>query len=383
MCYDKTYNKTAAEEEVSDDTSLRISGGGGLQHLFYYRDLILGPPVLFKDDDNMEIGLYPYGCDAAFVVTIDDVSAHTSPERIRETVSLLDEFDIKSVFFVIPYDRGRHRFTRELEVAGELREAVERGHEVGQHGLTHIMPQKSLRSVNWAKEFKGLRHGEQRRRIYVGRKILEDAGFEVEGFRSPAFSANFTTLRILESEGFLYGANVAVYPPPLMMANKRFAESIYYPFHPEGLNLVEFVSHGDYFKMLHNRRNFNSLRRRFERIYRRKGIFVLYTHIQYLDRRGLELMRSCLEFTAGRNVWKPNLAEMALWWKAREALWAGSEVDDGILRITLEKGNELDLNGLSIRFREDAEAEEYRIYDGLGFLIKEGSISEGVVIFDY
>ena len=350
---------------------------------YYYRDLIFGPPVLFRDDDYMEIGLYPDGYEAAFAVTIDDVSALTSAEKVREVVSLLDEFQIKGVFFVIPYDRGRHRFTRDLEVAGALREAVENGHEVGQHGLTHIMPRKSIRSVNWAREFRGLPYGEQRRRIYVGRKILEDAGFTVEGFRSPAFSANFTTLRILESEEFLYGANVAVYPPPLMMANKKFAESIYYPFHPDGLDLVEFVAHGDYFKMLHNRRNFISLRNRFERLYRRGGIFILYTHIQYLDPRGLELMRRCLEFTEGRNVWKPDLGQIALWWKAREALWAGSEIEDGVLKITLEKGNELDLNGLTIRFRDGVPADMYRIYDGFGSTIKRGSIGDGTVIFDY
>ncbi len=355
----------------------------GYSTFYYYRDLIFGPPVLFKDDDYMEIGLYPHGYGAAFAVTIDDVSASTPPDMVREAVSLLDEFNVKGVFFVIPYDRGRHRFTRDLEVARVLRDAVNSGHEVGQHGLTHIMPRKSIRSVNWAREFRGLPHGEQRRRIYVGRKILEEAGFAVGGFRSPAFSANFTTLRILESEEFLYGANVAVYPPPFMMANKKFAESIYYPFHPEGLNLVEFVAHGDYFKMLHNRKNFISLRNRFERIYRREGIFILYTHIQYLDQRGLELMRRCLEFTGGRSVWKPDLKDAALWWKAREALWAGSEIEDGVLKITLEKGNELDLNGLTVGFKEGSPAEAYEIYDGFGSLIKEGSVSEGRVILDY
>ncbi len=350
---------------------------------YYYRDLIFGPPVLFKDDDYMEIGLYPYGYDAAFTVTIDDVSALTPASSVENACAVLDEFSIKGVFFVIPYDRGRHRFTRDLDVAEVLRRAVDRGHEVGQHGLTHIMPRKSLRSVNWAREFRGLPYGEQRRRIYTGRKILQDAGFEVSGFRSPAFSANFTTLRILESEGFLYGANVAVYPPPFMMANKKFAESIYFPFHPEGLSLVEFVSHGDYFKMLHNRKNFISLRNRFERIYSRGGIFILYTHIQYLDQRGLELMRRCLEFTEGRNVWKPDLTEIASWWNARQALWAGSGIEGGVLRITLEKGNELDLKGLTIRFKDEPSARTYRIYDGMGELIKEGNVSEGTVIFDY
>ncbi len=379
----KEIKKKASRKRILLAAALLIIISAAYMTFYYYRDLIFGPPVHFWKEDYMEIGLYPEGYDAAFAVTIDDVSFHTSPEKVRTAVSVLDKFQIKGVFFVIPYDRGKYRFTRDLDVAEVLREAVEKGHEVGQHGLTHIMPRKSIRSVNWAKEFKGLPYGEQRRRIYVGRKILKDAGFTVEGFRSPAFSANFTTLRILEAEEFLYGANVAVYPPPLMMANKRFAESIYYPFYPEGLNLVEFVAHGDYFKMLHSRKNFISLRNRFERIYRRGGIFVLYTHIQHLDPRGLELMRRCLEFAEDRNVWKPNLGEIALWWKAREALWAGSEIEDDVLKITLEKGNELELNGLTIRFKDDVPADMYRIYDGFGSTIEQGSIEDGTVIFNY
>jgi len=360
-----------------------FTAGTAYSTFYYYRDLIFGPPVLFREDDNIEIGLYPHNHQAVFAVTIDDVSALTEASRVRNVVGVLDEFGVKGVFFVIPYDRGRHRMRKGLEVSEVLRDAVRGGHEVGQHGLTHIMPRKSIRSVNWAREFRGLPYGEQRRRIFTGRRILEDAGFTVNGFRSPAFSANLATLKILESEGFLYGANVAVYPPPFMMANKRFAESIYYPFYPEGLNLVEFVAHGDYFKLLHNRKNFISLRNRFERIYSRGGVFSLYTHVQYLDDRGLELLRRCLTFADGRNVWKPNLSEAAVWWKAREPLWAGSEVREDAFIIRVEKGNELDLEGLTIRFKKNVPAQRYEIYDGIGSLIKEGLVSEGVVIMDY
>ncbi len=331
----------------------------------------------------MEINPYPYGYESAFVVTIDDVSALTPPGRIREVVSLLDEFGIKAVFFVIPCERGLTRFTEEIETARVLREALAGGHEVGQHGLTHVRPRKSLRSVNWASEFRGrLPYGEQRRRINAGRSILREAGFCVEGFRSPAFSAEFTTLRILASEGFLYGADIAVYPPPLMTANKKFAESLYFPFCPEGLDLVEFAAHGDYFKMLHNRKNFAGLRSRFERIYLRGGMFVLYAHIQYLDAAGLELLRRCMEFTEGRNIWKPNLAGFARWWKARGALMKCVTIRAGVLRVSVDKGNEPDLKGLAFRFREEIPAETYEIYDGFGALKRKGRISEGPFVFD-
>ncbi|MCM8825744.1 MAG: hypothetical protein NC937_06375, partial [Candidatus Omnitrophica bacterium] len=39
--------------------------------IYYYHDLIFGPPVLFWCDDYIEINLYPGTYDAAVVFTVD------------------------------------------------------------------------------------------------------------------------------------------------------------------------------------------------------------------------------------------------------------------------------------------------------------------------
>ena len=356
----------------------------GYLAIYYHRDLIFGPSVLFIGDNNIEINLYPNEFQMAFVFTIDDAHKLTNPQKVRNVVDILNKFDVKGVFFVIPYYKGRYKLTNGDEITTVLRQITKEGHEIGQHGLTHSLPRKKLKIFNPTKEFVDLPYGEQKRRIYVGKKILEEAGFQINGFRSPAFSANYNTLKILDSYDFLYGANVAILPPPFMMANKRFAESIYYPFHPEDLNLIEFISHGDYFRTYFNAKNFLVIRKRFKKIYDKQGIFILITHIESLSStHGLALLNTTLEYVATKNVWKPNLIELALWWKGREALFAESEIDNNILKIVLKKGNEFELNGLTIKFKKGVKADDYEIIDDDGSVIKKGKIIEKVVTINY
>ncbi|MBU4310277.1 hypothetical protein KKD34_01690, partial [bacterium] len=160
--------------------------------------------------------------------------------------------------------------------------------------------------------------------------------------------------------------------------------SIYYPFHPADLNLIEFISHGDYFRTYFNAKNFLVIRKRFKKIYDKQGIFILITHIESLSStHGLALLNTTLEYVATKNVWKPNLIELALWWKGREALFAESEIDNNILKIVLKKGNEFELNGLTIKFKKGVKADDYEIIDDDGSVIKKGKIIEKVVTINY
>ena len=352
--------------------------------VYYYRDLIFGPPVLFREDENIEINLYPNNFQSVFIFTNDDINKLTEPGKVKNVVDILNEYGVKGIFFVIPHYKGRYRLSKNDELTKVLQEITEDGHEIAQHGLTHWVPRKKPKIINLAKEFADLPHGEQKRRIYTGRKILEDAGFQVNGFRAPAFSANQQTLKILDELNFLYGSNASIYPPPFMMANRRFAESIYYPYHPEDLNLIEFISHGDFFRTHFNSKNFMIIKNRFEKTHNRRGIFILLSHIEPLNNpQGLNLLDKSLKYITTKNLWKPNLTELALWWKARELLWAESRIDNSTLKITLEKGSELELNGLTIKIKEGIEAEKYHVIDDEGNLIKEGKISEKVVTINY
>jgi peptidoglycan/xylan/chitin deacetylase (PgdA/CDA1 family) len=351
---------------------------------FYYRDLLFGPPVDFDEDEHIEIGLYPNGHRAAVVFTCDDLHGATPSEKLTEVLKILENRGVKGTFFVTPYFQGRYLLTKESPIAELLKEAEERGHEIALHGLTHSSPRRAFSSLRKARELGNLPYSEQRRRIKKGRRILEAAGFSIRGFRSPSFSGSFETLRILDREEFLYSSDTRIYPF-LLMSNKRFCESIYYPYHPGGLGLLDITSNGDYFWGYSSlgKEDFRRLMHRFDRFYQARGVFVLLSHIDSLTSgKSLTILDRFLEAIQEKGLWKPTLRELAEWWLAREVLFATTEIREGVLYVTLEKGSEFPLHGLAIRFRKGAPAENYKIVDVNGVLLKEGETSEGTVLVD-
>lgn len=351
---------------------------------YYYRDLLFGPPVDFDGDSYVEIGLYPGNCRAALVFTCDDVNAMTKPEKVVKILNVLDKYETKAVFFLIPFFKGRYMVAKDLEIVKVLKEAEQRGHEVAQHGLTHATVRRRMLFFGWGKELGNLPYSEQKRRIKKGRRILEQAGFTIHGFRSPAFSASIDTLKVLDSEEFLYTSDTRI-RPIMLMSNKRFCESLYYPYHPGGLGILDLTNNGDYFwgytKL--GREDLRSLKHRFGKFYERRGAFVLLSHVEPLSRgKGLKILEEFLKYTQTKSLWKPNLRELAEWWNAREALFAVSEIKRKTLLIRLEKSSEYVLRNLTIKFKPNVPAKSYEIVDANGALLKKGKISESVVLLD-
>ncbi len=352
---------------------------------YYYRDLLFGPPVDFEGDDYIEIGLYPSACRAALIFTCDDANALTKPEKVVKVLNVLEKYNTKAVFFLIPFFKGRYTIARDSELVKVLNEAEQRGHEVAQHGLTHTTVRRKMLFFGRSKELGSLPYSEQKRRIKKGRRMLELAGFKIHGFRSPAFSAGIDTLKILDSEEFLYTSDTRI-RPIMLMSNKRFCESLYYPYHPGGLGILDFTNNGDYFwgytKL--GRENLMSLRHRFNKFYERKGAFVLLSHIEPLSRgKGLKILEEFFKYAQAKSLWKPNLRELAEWWNAREGLFAVSELKKETLVITLEKGSEYTLKNLTIKFKPNVPARSYEILDANGAAVKKGKISEGTVLIDF
>lgn len=350
---------------------------------YYYRDLILGPPVDFDEDDNIEIGLYPNNYQSAVIFTCDDVNATTKLLNIKKVLATVEKHGVKAVFFVIPFLKGRHILLKSSTVPKMLKAAEHRGHEVAMHGLTHLSPTRRFPFFRRAKELGSLPYGEQKRRIKKGIRIMRAAGFNISGFRSPAFSSSIGTLRILDSQDLAYTSDTRI-RPIMLMSNKRFCESLYYPYHPQDLSILDFTTNGDYFwgysKL--GSEDLIGMKRRFNKFYDKHGVFVLLSHIDPINSGGgLKLLNDFLKHVDRKNVWKPNLREAAAWWSAREVLFAESEVVGDTLNITLEKGSELPMRGLTIKFKPLQGVEKYKITLN-DTLIKKGRISERVVLVD-
>ncbi|MEE8167496.1 MAG: DUF2334 domain-containing protein [Candidatus Hydrothermarchaeales archaeon] len=345
---------------------------------YYYRDLLLGPPVDFLEDQHIEVSLYPRGHQAALVLTCDDVNAITKPEKIKKILELVESYGVKVVFFVVPFFKGRNIINRDSETVKLLKDADKRGHEVALHGLTHSSPTRRI-TLRRVKELGHLPYSEQKRRIRKGKRIMEQATFNVAGFRSPGFSANMDTLMILDSEEFSYSSETRL-NPLMLPSNKRLCESLYYPYHPKDLSLLDFTANGDYFWGYSKigKGDLESLKRRFNRFYDNGGVFVLLSHVEPLNSgNGLKILEGFLKYANDKNLWKTNLKEIAEWWRAREMLYATTYIKDKTLLITLEKDSEFPLRDLTIKFKPNILAKHYKIMDINESVIREGSIHEG------
>ncbi len=350
---------------------------------YYYRDLIFGPTVDFLEDSNIEIGLYPRDHKAAMVLTCDDVSPTTDPVKIRKILEIVREYGAKVVFFAVPFYMGRETLKAESEVSKVLKEAEAEGHEVALHGLTHRSPTRRY-LIRRFKEFGYLPYSEQKRRIRLGRRLMEQAGFNTQGFRAPGFSASWETLMVVDSEEFSYSSETRIYPF-MLISNKRFCESIYYPYHPRGLGILDFTVNGDYFWGYSRlgKSNLQSLKRRFDRFYENRGVFVLLSHIEPMNaKRATKAMRGFLEYAKGKDVWRTTLREIAEWWRARESLYASTQIKGKTLLVTLEKGSEHPLRDLAIKFKLGLPAKDYKIMDANGLVIAQGKTSEGKAMIE-
>ena len=117
-------------------------------------------------------------------------------EATRRTLNLLDDLDLQATFFVVADVVDNY--------PGLVGEIVDRGHDVGCHGLHHecaIHP--DTKEPLFGRE-------EYRERILEARRKLEEAsGQEVTGFRAPNAYVGGWMLDIIEDLGFEYDSSVA------------------------------------------------------------------------------------------------------------------------------------------------------------------------------
>lgn len=162
---------------------------GFYTYLYYEREEIV------EDFGEFRISKYPYNYDSVFLVTVDDISYYTDPDKLKVFLEYLKEKNVNPTLFVIPY-HANEKITDNTEVIEILKEYDV---EVAQHGYKHI-----------EKEFKSRSYEEQIEMIKKGKEILEK-DFEIYGFRSPGFYHNFGTSKALRDLGFSYESEMSVF----------------------------------------------------------------------------------------------------------------------------------------------------------------------------
>ncbi len=162
-----------------------------------------------------------------FGFTVDDIGydGYSTEAHLRNILNFCDELGIRATLFVVPLVNGK-RIDQRKDYVAILRDALQRGHEVGQHGLTHdrfevgIPPAMIL---DLPHEAANKRHLEEdraeieqslsvdkiRSTLREGREILELAiGQKLTGFRAPALQVCDNLFRALELEGYRYDSSL-------------------------------------------------------------------------------------------------------------------------------------------------------------------------------
>jgi len=162
-------------------------------------------------------------------ITCDDIgnARHSHPiYSLKEFVSILDRYDAKATFFVIPNDGGDSPLHEDADLVSTLGTMIDRGHEVAMHGYTHhilefgpprpfilridatalylrlmeIRDQEILSSFTLESHLGKIRKG-----LDIFRKALN---LRPIGFRAGWGSYNLNMFKALSEERFLYDSSI-------------------------------------------------------------------------------------------------------------------------------------------------------------------------------
>ena len=158
--------------------------------------------------------------------SIDDIGldGYSTEKHLNNLLNFLDENKIITTLFAVPEVERKKMGGRRGYVA-ILRDAIRRGHEVAQHGITHdrfeigIPPEMILNLSHEGPARSFLAENREklksehtvvkiRRKLREGRKIIEDAiGMRVNGFRSPALQSCDNMFIALAEEEYFYDSS--------------------------------------------------------------------------------------------------------------------------------------------------------------------------------
>jgi len=187
--------------------------------------------------------------------SVDDVGldGYSSEKHLDNLLNFLDKFKINATFFAVPEAEGKKMSSRRGYVA-IMRDAIKRGHEVAQHGLTHDrfeigIPPEMIMSLPHEgparkylaenREKLAVEHTVEKIRLKLrkGRKIIEDAiAMPVRGFRAPALQACGNMFIALAEEGYQYDSSTC-----LQKAGWDILNGLEYV--PQDINRAKFKQH--------------------------------------------------------------------------------------------------------------------------------------------
>ena len=136
-------------------------------------------------------------------------------DALKWPLKLHEEFGCKFTLFVIPYSSEESTIDKHDEWLQWL--ANHPAFEIAQHGLTHAAKKPEFE----AQEFADAPLEEVYSRIVAGKKLFENAGVQVVGFKSPGWTQPKEIYQMLSKLGFSYIGDHFIGQKPLRIGNLR------------------------------------------------------------------------------------------------------------------------------------------------------------------
>lgn len=160
-----------------------------------------------------------------YLLRLDDASEFMDVEKWKRMELLLDKYDIKPIFGIIPHNEDPALLAYgSMEGFWEwMRTWTVKGWTPALHGYTHVFEtnEGGMNPVNDRSEFAGVSLDRQRQKVRDGYEILKNQGIDAQIFFAPAHTFDENTLKALEQE------------TPIRVISDTVANDVYYvaPFY--------------------------------------------------------------------------------------------------------------------------------------------------------
>lgn len=160
-----------------------------------------------------------------YFIRLDDASEYMGITKWRRMEQLLDKYNIKPIFGIIPHNEDPELLDYKYlqQFWGWVQDRVKTGWVPAMHGYNHVYETKcgGLNPVNQDSEFAGVPYEQQCKKIKAGYQILKEHDIEPEIFFAPSHTFDENTLKALESE------------TPIRVISDTIANDVYYdePFY--------------------------------------------------------------------------------------------------------------------------------------------------------
>lgn len=140
-----------------------------------------------------------------YLLRLDDASEYMDVEKWVKLETILDKYNIKPIFGVIPRNRDEDfakRYTKNSSFWELAKKWKDKGWAPALHGYEHVFcsTQGGINPVNKKSEFAGVSLNEQREKVERGYSIMMEKGLEPKIFFAPAHTFDENTLIALRDK---------------------------------------------------------------------------------------------------------------------------------------------------------------------------------------